>query len=190
MSATVHVAPVLLGLLATLLIAAFRLGAVYPTSLNGAVAAIESIHDWAKWMAGIQTAAIAGLTYFVFEKDSVDLRQLPGLAPTFVFAAYLYLGAALLVSAWVLSSTPSQVLRAHAIAANAINTAALANSAPSVNTANTIPVLAALDVYEQPIYGWAKFPTLGYLLTLQHWLWVLGLAGTAGLFASLLFQAG
>ena len=155
MSSTVHVAPVLLGLVVTLLVAAFRRGAVYPTTVDGAVAAIDSIHDWAKWMAGIQTAAIAGLTYFVFEKDSVNLRALPGLAPTFVFAAYVYLGAALLVSAWVLSSTPSQVLRAYAIAARASNAVALASNAqPSVNTSATVPIsiLPDLDVYEQPIY--------------------------------------
>jgi hypothetical protein len=178
-------------LLATLLIAALRKGAVYPTTLEGAVAAIESIHDWAKWMAGIQTAAIAGLTYFVFEKDSVNLRPLSSLGLTFVLATYLYLGAALLVSAWVLSSTPSQALRAHAIAALAVNACApaVSSTAKTPESGKNPAILAKLDVYEQPIYGWTEVPKLGYLLTLQHLLWVEGLLGAAGLFGTLLFAS-
>jgi hypothetical protein len=87
----------------------------------------------------------------------------------------VFMGAALFCSAWVLSS---------------ISNVSLALTAP-VN--EDTPLTAdgqstAFDVYERPLYaGLARKPggkwlgklTLNYMVTLQHWLWALGLLSFA-----------
>ncbi|UUX96954.1 hypothetical protein [Aquabacterium sp. J223] len=180
--------PVVLVFLATLFFAALRKATVHPTSLQGALSTLDSIQDWTKWMAGVQTAAIAGLTYFVFEEKTTKLHQLSDWGFTFLLATYLHLGAALLVGAWVLSSMPSQTLRAHTHAAIALSSANIGPSHDGGTSPSTAtPLMKEFDVYEQPIYVWTEAPRLGYLLALQHWLWVEGLLAAAGLFATLLF---
>ena len=61
-----------------LLLAKARRVTIIPTTQAGALAAIAQIQEWSKWMAGIQTAAIAGLALIVFKKDTVTVQPLPG----------------------------------------------------------------------------------------------------------------
>ncbi len=179
MKAAVQLAWVGLILISTPLAVTLRKRTVRATTLAGAVAAIDSVHDWSKWMAGIQTAALAGLSFFVFGKDSPKPIELSGFGLFYALAAYVFLGSALLVSAWVLSSTSSLVLRAHAEVATA-SAARPSSSKPDPDFLTRTqqagePVLADLDVFEQPIYAAYPWPHLGYILTLQHALWAEGL---------------
>ena len=60
------------------------------TTQDGAVLAINSISEWSKWMAGIQTAGIAALAYLVFEKDSTQIRATGEFARCAAFVGFLY----------------------------------------------------------------------------------------------------
>ncbi|WP_230181233.1 hypothetical protein [Aquabacterium sp. CECT 9606] len=134
-------------------------------------------------MAGIQTAALGVLALAVLDKDYLHGRSLSGMQSALAVCAFVLLGCALLASAWVLSSIPSQAIRLHAV------------------LAKQTELNAAFDIYEQPVYGWlvkadgdqtkrdsrwaTKVFTFGYLLTVKHTFWVLGLLCLGGLAATI-----
>lgn len=140
-----------------------------PTTLEGAKLALANIGEWGKWMAGIQTAGIAALAYLVFEKDSTHLREMTSTSRYAALVGFVYSGAALFCSAWVLSALPSHSIRicGHPDGAT-----------PDV----------AYDVYELPLYGFPSWPRLGYLLAIKHWLWGIGLLAI-GIFTLTLFAS-
>lgn len=141
-----------------------------PTTRDGAVLALQKIEEWSKWMAGIETAAIAGLVVLIFDEHKKLLTDLPPLAPSFALSAFLFLGSALLCSAWIFSSLPSHAIR--------------------IYERQECGRAAVFDVYEQPLYSWAeKGPTLGYVLNVNHWLWVIGLLSLGAVFAMILGRA-
>jgi hypothetical protein len=139
-----------------------------PSTKEGALAAIQQIVEWAKWMSGIQTAAIAGLAAMVFTRGSIGVQPIPLCASVSALAAFVFLGAALFLNAWVLSAMPSHALRVHAKAA----------VAPPGST--------EFDIYEQSLYGWSERVSLGYMLAAKHWLWGAGLLAFGSFFLALL----
>lgn len=159
---------VMLTLVLTLVVARARKITTISTTQAGALAAIAQIQEWAKWMAGIQTAAIAGLTLMVFKRDSIAVQPLPGDAPLFALCGFMFLGTALFCSAWILSALPSHAIRVHA-------------QEPSGQTTST-----AYDIYEQPLFSWSSRIHLGYMLVATHWLWAVGLVSVGLFFVTLL----
>ena len=136
---------------------------------DGAASAVERLADWAKWMAGLQTATLASLGLMTKGSPPPRVRFA-------VIATVMLMGLALFCSAYVLSSL-AQI--------------ALAITAVSRDHPEPDPVF---DIYEQPIYGGfrtgadgddriavggavveLRMPTLNYMVTLQHWLWGMGL---------------
>ena len=165
-----QIALVFLLLVLVLGIASQRYACVVPTSQAGALAALAHIQEWAKWMTGIQTAALAVLVYIVFEKDTVHIRELPSSVLFFVLMAFVFLGAALLCSSWIFSSLSSHAIRIY--------------SSPLINNATISP---DFDVYESPAFGWTTGLKLGHLLSAAHWLWVVGLVSLSLALGKLLF---
>lgn len=135
------------------------------TSRKGAESFLSYTADWAKWMAGIQTAALGVLALATLDKDYLYGRELNDCQTALAVFTFVFLGSALLASAWVLSSIPSQAIRLH-----------------SVTGADTEPK-TEFDIYEQQLYGWVKKGpfTFGWLLTVKHILWVVGLLSLAAL---------
>jgi hypothetical protein len=148
------------------------------TTRKGATEFLSQTSEWTKWMAGIQTAALSVLALAVLDRDYLYGRNLDEVQRGLAVFSFVFLGSALFASAWVLSSIPSQSIRLHAIEA-----------------ADT-ELKQEFDIYEQPLYGWMKSGgrpaqgenakpkrvfTFGYLLTVKHTLWVLGLLAVAGL---------
>jgi len=159
---------VIFALILILAVARVRKITTIPTTLAGAVAAIAQIQEWSKWMAGIQTAAIAGLTLMVFKKDSIAVQPLPGNAPLFALCGFVFLGTALFCSAWVLSALPSHTIRVHA------------------QTSSEQMTSAVYDIYEQPLFSWSRRIHLGYMLAATHWFWAVGLVSVGLFFVTLL----
>lgn len=167
------------------LIGSHFLRAVNPieTTRQGATDFLTHTAEWAKWMAGIQTAALGVLALAVLDKDYLYGRCLTSAQSVLAVSAFVLLGCALLTSAWVLSSIPSQAIRLHAVRAK--------------DTERN----SAFDIYEQPLYGWLVEPadrsekrklwretkvfTFGYLLTVQHSFWGIGLLCLAGIAATI-----
>lgn len=135
------------------------------TSRKGAESFLSYTADWAKWMAGIQTAALGVLALVTLDKDYLYGRELNDCQTALAVFTFVFLGSALLASAWVLSSIPSQVIRLHSV------------------TAADTEIKTEFDIYEQQLYGWAKKSpfTFGWLLTVKHILWVAGLFSLAAL---------
>lgn len=173
------------GFLVVLLCCTLTTGTPTATTLAGGIAALDHIVEGAKWMSGIQTAALGLLSILVFKENSVSFRPVEPFAQGAATAAFLYLGAALLCNAWVLSSIPSLTVRLHAVLSETRS--------------------QEFDVYELPVYGWMgakrerKLPallqvdrwpslTMAVLMTIQHWLWAIGLLALAALLLSLLFN--
>lgn len=171
MSFTAQLVWVLGGLIALIALSGIRSRRTIATTKDGALTAISHIQHWAQWMAGIQTAALAGLALMVFDDKAPVLRPLPEPAPLFALASLLYLGAALFCSAWVMSSLPSQTIRIHA------------------HQGKNSDLCEHFDVYEQKLYEAIWSPRLGYLLTLKHYLWAVGLLNLA-FFAGTLLASG
>lgn len=164
-----HTVPCVLVLLTGVLwVASLQQSLPIPTTQPGAIQALNYMQEWAKWMAGIQTAALAVLVYVVFEKDSMNIRRLAPITMSCAFTAFVFLGAALFCSAWVLSSLPSQAVRVYSIADKSMN--------------------PLFDVYERPLYAWSRAISLGYLLALVHWLWGIGLFSLGATIGTLLFM--
>lgn len=178
---------VVLGVLTFAVIASMaRIPNPAPTTLDGAVLALGHMEEWAKWMSGIQTAALGALGLLIL-KDAQKAAELRStFEVTCAIMTFVALGAGLFCSAWVLSSLPSMAIRLH--------------SFPFEEDARCVQY----DIYEQPLYGWLreKSPVqvsceakvtqsdssrvafsssnLGYMLTLQHYLWGIGLLSLAG----------
>ena len=147
------------------------------TTRKGATDFLSQTSEWVKWMAGIQTAALGFLALAVLDKDYLYGRNLNDFQRALAVFSFVFLGAALLASAWVLSSIPSQSIRLHAI------------------KAGDTDLKPDFDIYEQPLYGWMKDHGLGknkstnpktvftfsYLLIVKHTFWILGLFSVAGL---------
>lgn len=131
------------------------------TFVENAKDALSHIQEWAKWMAGLQTAAIAGLWLLLTEKDSSHFIKLDDCQKVLALSGFIFLGAAILCSGWVLSSVPTQIIR--------------------LPRYNTIKPSKIYDIYEQPLYGYLnsikqfKSIKLGDLLSLNHWYWATGL---------------
>jgi len=125
---------------------------------EAALDALSHLETWAKWMAGIETAVVGGIVALLFKHDgavpSLSLHE-----KRLAFGVFVSMGLALFCSAWVLSSLPSQALRLDPQA-----------GVPSVQN----------DIYENTLYGWMANKKVGWLrlglvMSLQHWLWVIGL---------------
>lgn len=144
-----------------------------PTTLEGAKLAIANISEWGKWMAGIQTAGIAALAYFVFDgrgiTQALELNPLQRIA---ALVGFVYSGAALFFSAWVLSALPSLAIRIHS------HSEEISKSTDAV-----------FDIYELTLFDYPGLmggPRFAYLLMVKHWLWAIGLLGI-GCFTLTLF---
>ena len=126
--------------------------------------ALGHIQEWAKWMAGIQAAAIGGLGAIVLKSGDVlpaGADRLPALGDSqpWAIAAFVFLALALLFSAWVLSALGSVALRL------------------GIHAQTPKDVDDVLDIYNWPSFTW--WPgrmRLGLLMGLQHWSWAFGLA--------------
>ncbi|MDD5391119.1 MAG: hypothetical protein PHD37_17420 [Gallionellaceae bacterium] len=119
--------------------------------------ALGYIGEWAKWMSGIQTAAIGGLGAIAYNADKLQVAY-AAQERHWIIAAFLLLSVALLLNAWVLSSVASIALRLDKLRGE-----------------------STLDIYEAPSFTWfgGRNITLGFLMGLQHWAWGLGLASFA-----------
>jgi hypothetical protein len=126
-----------------------------PTTLEGAQDAIAAIAEWAKWMSGIQTATLGGVSWFLAETCNGKLNSLTEPRRTFAVAGFVFTGIGLFCCAWVLSATPSVLTRVHGYDP----------SRPR----------ETFDVQEMSMFA-AKSPSLGNMMALQHWLWAIGLA--------------
>jgi hypothetical protein len=142
-------------------------GKAEETTSEGGVKAIELIQEWSKWMAGIQTAAFGAFAWLVFDKDAAAVKPLTDFQRFTATVGFVHLGSALFCTAWLLSALPSQVIRLHAAQTNSTR-------------ANVF------DVYEQPLFGWWAKLKLGYMMTVMHWLWAIGLISLAAYCLSLL----
>jgi hypothetical protein len=141
---------------------------IIASTQEGALAALNHIEEWAKWMTGVQTAALAVLAFILFEKDSVNARPLPQGPTFFAFSAFLLLGVGLLLSAWIFSSISSHALRVYALTAEGPD--------------------ARYDIYEDDAFGWTVDIPLGYILSAAHWLWAVGLICMGASVTQLLFR--
>lgn len=168
MTFTMQIAGAVAWIIAVLLAAAVRRRNVIATTQKGADEALKHISEWSKWMAGIQTTAIAGLAFLVMDEEAAGVHRLPDPAAFFALAGFGLLGIALYFNAWVISSLPSQAIRVHA-------------DMPSNDK------LAFYDVYEQPLFGWSRQVHLGYVLNAKHWLWGHGLLAVGLFFISLMY---
>ena len=144
-----------------------RCASAIPTTKDAALVALLHIREWAKWMSGIQTATIASLLYLVFDRNSGAMRPLREAVRFVSLVALVFLGAGLFSSAWVLSSLSSHALRLGNICAPALS--------------------KKFDIYETGAFGWTPdWLTLGYLLSVTHWLWAVGLLAVGGTVISLM----
>ncbi|MCE7067184.1 hypothetical protein [Dyadobacter sp. CY326] len=124
----------------------------YITSRDGAMQAIGLIQEWAKWVSGIQTLSIGGLAWFAFDDHCLTLNHCP--EKFLALLAFAMIGSAIFCSAWILSSLPLQAMKIHNHLLGAFS--------------------PEYDIYEKSLLGNSKL-TLGYCLTVNHWLWGVGL---------------
>lgn len=140
-----------------------------PTCYDAAIVALGHLQEWAKWMAGIQTAALGGLGAVVFKAGGVATTSTAtwpslGQARPWALLAFVFLALALLFSSWVLSALGSISLRI------------------GVYAESPKDVSESLDIYHIQSFTWlgGRF-TLGSLMALLHWSWAFGL-GFLGVF--------
>lgn len=121
----------------------------HPTSEARGTAALERVHNWATWMTGIQTAAIAVFGFWL-EKKGGFARGTRDHA--LAVASLVAFGLSILVATWVLSCLPSIEQR-------------LVEGVCETN-----------DVFEQGIYLMpvANWLRLGVLTTVFHSYFVVG----------------
>jgi hypothetical protein len=120
-------------------------------------------------MSGIETAVAGGLIALLFKQENCARRHLCFREQCLAFGIFVAMGLALFCSAWILSSLPSQALR-------------LKPDKEKESEQN--------DIYEKPLYGFidrrkGSRLKLGFVLSLQQWLWGIGLVLAAAFF---LFQ--
>jgi hypothetical protein len=135
---------------------------IVPTSADAANQAIDLLQKWATWMATILTGALAGLVAFV---SSNKAQRYDNKDLTILTFAVICVGVALLLCAWIQSALPSMALRVGEF------------------TEDPVARSSQFDVYGHPLYKWMETHTvwgwkgvsLSYVLTIQHWTWVLAL---------------
>jgi hypothetical protein len=152
-----HIVVVVIVVAAAIVLPALAPGNPIRTTRDGAILSITRLEEWSKWMAGIETAALGGLVYLLFnEKKEVVAHQ--GWEPLFVLVAAVCLGLALISVASIFSSLSSLSIRIYH----------LENSGQSV----------AFDIYEARMFDskrvWLPM-NLGVLVAIHHYLWVFGL---------------
>ncbi len=135
-------------------------GSVYANEVNvkdldGAKTALTFLKDSTVWMAGIQTATIAGLGFLA--KDSlVTFKPSNALARLALLVALLNT-LALFCSAWVLTALPSLTLRVY--------------SKPS----------RGYDFFNYPLYAYMenveslRVFTVHFFTFWNHWFWAVGI---------------
>lgn len=117
-------------------------------SRESATASLELLKEWCTWMAGIQTAALAGIGLLTRE------RALSRTARSFAAAAFALLGLALFASASILAALPSLALR--------------------VGNCSVAETAICYYFYDHPLLP--GYPVrFGLLVFWQHWLWAFGL---------------
>lgn len=130
-----------------------------------ALEAMKHVEEWSKWMAGIETAALGALATIMYEQ--ISKPQTHAFSVYFLsFGSLVYLGCALLCTAWVLSGLPSLTIRLKSAGSS-----------------------AGCEIYEMPLYGWLTRNSkgrgieihFGWFLGMQHWFWVAGLISLASL---------
>ncbi|QMU27698.1 hypothetical protein [Adhaeribacter radiodurans] len=126
-------------------------------TFEGAKDALERLSDWAKWLSGIQTAALGGLALLINNRPGIEKEP-------FVLVTALLFGVALICSAWVLSSLPSISLRIYATYGSQMRL-----KSPRTGTSKKY------EIYELPFYHAFKGIPLSYVVTLQHWYWGIGI---------------
>jgi hypothetical protein len=134
----------------------WRFGYRLPVTKTAATTALSCLSEWAKWMAGIQTATLGGLVLILKGPPPPPLK---GGEAWMAAATTIWLGAALFCSGWVLSAVSSVTLRIDRYP----------DGVPSEE----------LDIYELPLYGISHPVKLGYVANLQHCFWGAGLIAFA-----------
>ena len=77
-------------------------------SFDSAKESINRISNWATWLVGLQTAAMASMLYLAKEEKSLLLAKEEGMLPKDQgFLALLFFGSSIILSTWLLSSLPS-----------------------------------------------------------------------------------
>ena len=150
-------------LIAIVAISIVAQGNVIACTRDGAILALEHIREWAKWMTGIESAALGALGLLAFNFQRGPFAH---AAVFWAWLAFSFLGLALVVSGWSLSALSSLAIRIH--------------RAPRARHA-----LPEFDVLEQPIFG-RRSPRLGTVVTIHHFLWASGLF-SLGVFVLLAF---
>lgn len=79
-------------------------GNSHPTRFEQAVGALDRVKDWATWMTGLQTAAIAVVGYWLNRDGGYPVGGARHVLATTSLAAF---GLSILVATWVLSCLPS-----------------------------------------------------------------------------------
>lgn len=120
------------------------------STLDGARSALSAVGDSAKWMAGIQMAALAGVSWLLRS----DVLGGHPLRVTIGGIAFGFIVLSLLLCGWVLAALPSIHIRIHGLEMKGRD--------------------KRFDVYETSIYA-ADSPRLGNVMALQHWYWALSL---------------
>lgn len=137
----------------------FQSKSAVQTNLKGAELAIQTLGDWSKWMAGIETAGIAGLAYLSFSPTNHEPLPLSPLPLFFAILALVMLGLSLLSVAWILSSLSSFSLRIYS---------------------KDPRWVGKFDIHEEQMFARGG-PRLSFVVTTHHWFWGCGLVAVGGL---------
>lgn len=136
----------------------FQSRTVVRSTIDGAKLAVETIGDWSKWMAGIETAAIAGVAYVC--SHAINGRStLTELQTGLAAIALAALGIALLSVGWILSSLSSVALRIYSTDSRWIE---------------------RFDIHGEKMYARGG-PKLSFVVTSHHWFWACGLIAVGAL---------
>jgi hypothetical protein len=166
---------------------------------QGAKDALQETREWAKWMSGIQTAALAALAVFMTNADAGTPRggttpagALSACEQGLALATLACLAAALLCSSWVLSALgyivqhleegeERECVKAYETRlADWAQERGRGHADGGASTAvHKPPPLHPYDLFKHPLYSWAPI-RLGELLALQHWYWAAGLISFGG----------
>lgn len=125
-----------------------------PCTREGAILALDNIREWAKWMTGLESAALGALFLLAFDEKRAP-RHMCIWEKLFAFYALLFLGLALIVAAWILSGLGSIPIRLYKI-----------KDGSSLHD--------FFDIHEQTIFA-RKSPRLSVILTVHHFFWAVGL---------------
>lgn len=134
-------------------------GNVVPSTIKGATLALERMEEWAKWMSGIETAAVAGLMYSLLDENK-KLISISNRSKDLAIGAGFFLGLALLIAAWIFSSISSLAIRIH--------------------SSDEDYAIQGYDIGEAIMYAKPWIPVrVGFLVIFHHWCWAIGLVSFA-----------